>query len=150
MRKNDLKFLQSLIESVNPLKLSNEDGSSKVFHSYSAVYQFVLESMEEWAVAPYFDIEFILSKMYNRKYTVIHSMYMCYFKPLGIKEHHVVGPDKRALKSFYRDFMRALHSYCETMFDTSQFDMAFNSFMEKKERITIIKSTEELKRENHE
>lgn len=150
MRKNDLKFLQSLIESVNPLKLTNNDGTSRVFHSYSEAYQFVLEFIDQLSTYTYFDIEFILSKLYNRKYTEIHSMYMCYFKPLGIKQHHVVNPDKRELKAFYRDFMKALHSYCETMFDTSQFDMAFKLFTDRKERITIIKSTEELKNENHE
>lgn len=147
MRKNDLKFLQSLIEGVNPLKLSNEDGTSKIFHTYSEAYLYLLEKMDEWAVDTYFDTEFILSKLYKRKYPEIHSLYMSYCKPLGIKQHHVVRPDKREVKAFYRDFMKALHSYCETMFDTSQFDLAFNLYTEKKERITLIKSTKELEEE---
>lgn len=144
MRKNDLKFMKSLIEQANPLKLTNEDGSSRVFMSRRENYIAALEIIYGYAAITFIDVEYVISKIYHKKWTEAHSIYMCYFKPLGIAAHTLLNDPVRDKKAFYRDFIRAMHSYCETSFDTSQFDTAFTDFLAKYELKPIIKTRKEI------
>ena len=144
MRKSDLKFLKSLIEEANPLKLTNDDGSSRVFMSRRENYIAALEIIYGYAAITFIDVEYVISKIYHKKWTEAHSIYMCYFKPLGIAPHTLLNDPVRDKKAFYRDFIRAMHSYCETSFDTSQFDMAFTDFLAKYELKPIIKTRKEI------
>ena len=147
MRKSDLKFMTSLIEQANPLKLINEDGSSKVFYTLKEAYVYVLGQIYGWAAITFIDVEFVLSKIYKKKYSDVHSIFMSYFKPLGIDSHVQLTMQVREKKRFLRDFVRAMHSYCETTFDTNQFDAAFTEFVASLEEKLVIKSRQELEEE---
>ena len=139
--------MASLIEQANPLKLINEDGTSKVFYTLKDAYVYVLGQIYALAAITFIDVEFVLSKIYKKKYADVHSIYMLYFKPLGINSHVQLTTELREKKSFLRNFVRAMHSYCETTFDTNQFDAAFTVFVTLLEEKPVIKSRQELEEE---
>ena len=147
MTKNDLKFVRSLIERANPLKLTNEDGSSCVFFSKRFAYVEVLTRIFEYAAITYLDVEYLLFRLYKRKATATRSMYLCYCKPLGIPEHIMLDPDFSKNKAVFRDLIRALHAICGTSFDTADYDNAFVLFLAEREVKPVIKSSDELKKE---
>lgn len=147
MTKSDLKFVRSLIERANPLKMLNEDGSSCVFFSKRFAYLEALKRIYANAAITYLDVEYILYCFYKRKATWTRSMYMCYCKPLGIPEHIMLDPNFSRNKAVLRDLIRALHSICGTSFDTGDFDNAFALFMAENEVKPVIKSSEELENE---
>lgn len=148
MTKNDLKFVRSLIEQANPLKMINADGSSCVFFSKRFCYVEALLRIYTLVANTYLDIEYLLFCFYKHKATWTRSAYMCYFKPLGIPEHVLLDGDMRKNKAVLRDIIRAFHAICETSFDTSEFDNAFVLFLAEKET-HIIKSTKELQDEQN-
>ena len=148
MRKNDLIFVRSLIEKVNPLKLMSEDTSSRVFTSKRECYVETMKLIEEHSAKGYHDIEFIIAQIYHlRRVCTAHSVYMCFFKPLGVGSIVVLTGNERERKEFFRNFIRAMHSYCETDFDTYQFDLAYTEYKSFVEGKPVIKSTKEINEE---
>ena len=147
MTKSDLKFVRSLIERANPLKLLNEDGSSCVFFSHRSAYVEVLARVYQYAAITYLDVEYLLFRLYNKKGTATRSMYLCYCKPLGVPEHIMLDPDFSKNKATLRNLVRALHAICGTSFDTGEFDNAFTLFMAEFEVKPVIKSSYELEKE---
>ena len=147
MTKSDLKFVRSLLERANPLKLMNEDGSSCVFFAKRFAYVEVLERIYAYAAITYLDVEYLLYRLYNKRGSTTKSMYMCYCKPLGIPEHVLLDPTFSKNKAILRDIVRALHAYCGTSFDTSEFDNAFTLFLAETEVKPVIKSSDEIKKE---
>lgn len=147
MTKSDLKFVRSLLERANPLKLTNEDGSSCVFFSKRFAYIEVLLRIYKYAAITFLDVEYLLYRLYNKRGSTTRSMYMCYCKPLGIPEHLILNPDFSKNKAILRDLIRALHTYCGTSFDTSEFDSAFTLFIADIEAKPVIKSSDEIKKE---
>lgn len=148
MKKNDLTLVKTLIEQVNPLKLMSEDTVSRVFTSKRECYVETMKLIHSNSANGYHDIEWIISRLYHlRRACTIHSVYMCFFKPLGIKPRDVISDNDRERKEFYRKFIKAMHSYCETEFDTYQFDMAYLEFKTYLEGKPVIKSTKELQDE---
>lgn len=129
MQKREYMFMKSALDVVNPLKLANPDGSSCVFFSKREAYLYLFRFIYSISSPVYAETEFILSRLYGLRYSLIHSIYMRHFLPLGLHEYQQLNPEIRKCKNFYRDFVRALHSYCETLFDTSQFDLAWNEFV---------------------
>lgn len=147
MTKSDLKFVRSLIERANPLKLLNEDGTSCVFFAKRFAYVEVLTRIYQYAAITYLDVEYLLFRLYNKKGTATRSMYLCYCKPLGVPEHIMLDPEISKNKAVLRDLVRALHAICGTSFDTGDFDNAFTLFMAEREVKPVIKSSEELEKE---
>lgn len=147
MRRNDLIFAKSLIAMVNPLKLLNEDASSRVFTSNRECYVAAMKQIESLSARGYYDIKYIINRLYKLRGKTSHSVYMCYFKPLGIDPNVVIGRIDRERKEFFRKFIRAMHSYCETSFDTYQFDQAYVEFVSYIEGKPVIKSTKEIQDE---
>lgn len=129
MTKNDIKFMRSALEVVNPLMLACSDGTSCIFFSKREAYLYVMRYLYSNSSPVYAETEFLITRLYGLKYSKTHSIYMRHFQPLGFHTYEQLDPDIRKCKKFYRDFVRALHSYCETEFDTSQFDLAFNEFV---------------------
>lgn len=129
MQKREYMFMKSAFDIVNPLRLANEDGWSCVFFSKREAYLHLFRFIYRNSSPVYAETEFLLTRLYGERYSKTHSIYMRYFQPLGLHCYEQLDPDIRKCKSFYRDFVRALHSYCETEFDTSQFDLAWNEFV---------------------
>lgn len=148
MTKNDLKFVRSLIEQANPLKMINKDGSSCVFFSKRFCYVEALLRIYDCVAMTYLDIDYLLYNFYRHKASWTHSAYTCYFKPLGVPEHVLLDEDMRKNKGVLRNIIRAFHAICETSFDTCEFDNAFVLFLAEKET-RIIKSTKELEDERN-
>lgn len=129
MKRSELKLMKSALLAVNPFMIPNEKGESLVFFSKREAYLFLLHMIRRGAADNYIELEYVLTKIYLKRYSEIHSLFVRYFVPLGIREYMSLELDVRKNKSFYRDFAKALHSYCDTSFDTSQFDYAFNEFV---------------------
>ena len=145
MRKNDLIFLKSLIEKVNPLKFRNPDGTSFIYYTRKEVYLYVLCFLHENCLSGFVDINFMLYRLYNLKPRESYLLINRFFAPMGIQEHTVLDPDFVKNKSFYRNFVRALHAMCDTTFDISQFDSAFDEFNNQLEYKKIKIKTKEDK-----
>lgn len=150
MRKNERTFLKSLIEKVNPLMFKNPDGTSFIYQSRRDVYKYVLWFLHTNSAINYIDVTFILFRLYNKRPRDIAYIISRYFKPLDIKEHVILESDFVKNKGFYRDFIRALHAMCDTSFDVSQFDIAFNEFNSELEyKQTKIKTKEDKENEQN-
>ena len=146
MRKSDLKFVASLIEQANPLKLRNSDNTSRCFYSLRDAYYFVLEEIEKYSADIYIDVEYVISKLYNMsRHSEVHHVYLAYYKPLGIMDAEKLDPEYKNNKSFYRKFIRALHSYTNTSYDEGLFELAYIEFVTKRTQNTKIKTNEESK-----
>lgn len=142
--------MSSLIEQANPLKLKNEDGTSKVYHSLKFAYYDVLGWIYALSAITFIDVEYVISRIYQLKYSETHHAYLTYFRPLGIETHVALATQVREKKQFYRNFIRAMHNYCGTHFDTYQFDAAFMEFSAALEAKPIILSTKELEEKRNE
>ena len=126
--KNDDFFIMSLFEQANALYLKNNDGTSRVFTSRVTLYVAAMKLIYQYSAVMYIDLVYVISEMYNMKGSLALSVYNKHLKPLGLKQMMVVRMDDKEAKSYYRDIIRGLHSYCGTHFDTYAFDSAFNEF----------------------
>lgn len=121
-------FMKSVFDVVNPLKLAINECQSYVFFSKREAYLHVLNFIKQNSSLTYIEVEYVITRLYGLPYSKAHSVFLRHFQPIGLHTYETLEPDIRKCKKFYRDFVRALHSYCETEFDTSQFDMAYNEF----------------------
>lgn len=144
MRKHDLKLIESLFEEVNPFRLANDDGSSRIFMSRFDLYVYMLELIDAHSAITYIEVEYVIARIMKIKYTQAHHIYMRFFKPLGIEEQKRLEFDKKNLKVFYRNFIKALHSIYNTSFDIAAFDRAWVVFMASLDNPVKINSTEEF------
>ena len=120
--------MKSVFDVVNPLKLAIDEYTSYVFFSKREAYLHVLNFIKDNSSLTYIEVEYVITRLYGIPYSKAHSVFLHHFQPIGLHTYETLEPDIRKNKKFYRDFVRALHSYCETEFDTSQFDMSFNEF----------------------
>lgn len=144
MRKHDLKLIESLFEEVNPFRLANDNGSSRIFMSRFDLYVYMLELIDAHSAITYIEVEYVIARIMKIKYTPAHHIYMRFFKPLGIEEQKRLEFDKKNLKVFYRNFIKALHSIYSTSFDIASFDRAWVVFMASMDNPVKINSTEEF------
>ena len=143
MRKRDLKLIETLFEAVNPFRLANDDGSSRIFMSRFDLYVYLLELIDAHSAITFIEVEYVIAKILRLKYTQAHHIFMRFFKPLGIEEQKRLEFDKKNLKGFYRNFIKALHSVYNTSFDIASFDRAWVVFMTSLDNPVKINSTEE-------
>ena len=148
MRKNEITFVKSLIEKVNPFKLKNPDGTSFIHQTRREAYLYVLEFVQSNSAMGYLDVAYVLYRLYDSTPRQFAYVIAKYFQPLGIKEHEVLNSDFAKNKGFYRNFIKGLHVMCETTFDVSQFDAAFDEYRNQLEyKQTKIKTKEDKENE---
>lgn len=145
-RKDREIFYKSLIEMVNPLCLRNDDMTSRVFFSRQELYLHIMEYIHSMSTPGYVDVAFIVSEIYDTNFNDVNSILLKHFAPLGIPQILLVDTEDPKSKVHYRNFIRALHSYCDTGFDVSAFDRAFVLFMGN---IESKKLEEEIKKKTN-
>lgn len=143
MRKSDIKLIESLFEEVNPFRMANDDGTSRIFVSRLVLYEYILELIDAHSAITFIEVEYVIAKILRVKYTQAHHIYMKYFKPLGIERQKRLEFDIKNLKGFYRNFIKAMHSVYNTSFDIASFDRAWVVFVTKLDNPVKINSTEE-------
>lgn len=143
MRKNEIAFVKSLIEKVNPFKLKNPDGTSFIYQTRREAYLYVIGFVQSNSAMGYLDVAYVIYRLYDSTPRELALDIAKYFQPLGIKVHEVLDPDFAKNKGFYRNFIRALHSMCDTTFDVSQFDTAFDEYRNQLEYKQIKIKTKE-------
>ena len=143
MRKNEIAFVKSLIEKVNPFKLKNPDGTSFIQQTRREAYLYVLGFVQSNSAMGYLDVAYVLYRLYDSTPRQFAYVIAKFFQPLGIKEHEVLDPDFANNKGFYRNFIKGLHAMCDTTFDVSQFDAAFDEYRNQLEYKQIKIKTKE-------
>lgn len=144
MKKSDLILIESLFGEVNPLRLTNDDGTSRIFMSRFDLYTYLLELIDAHSALTYIEVEYVIAKILKVKYPQARHIYMKYFKPLGIERQKRLELDMKNLKGFYRSFIKALHSVYNTSFDIAAFDRAWVVFVASMDDPVKINSTEEF------
>lgn len=144
MKKSDLKLIESLFEEVNPFRMADDEGNSRIFMSRFDLYICILELIDAHSAITFIEVEYVIAKILKIKYTQAHHLYMKYFKPLGIESQKRLEYDKKSLKEFFRNFIKALHSIYNTSFSIAAFDRAWVVFMTSMDNPGKIHSTEEF------
>lgn len=143
MRKGDLKLIESLFEEVNPFRMANDDGTSRIFITRLVLYEAILEQIDAYSAITYIETEYVIAKILKVNYPQARHIYMKYFKPLGIERQKRLELDMKNLKGFYRNFIKALHSIYNTSFDIASFDRAWVVFVASMDNPVKIQSSEE-------
>ena len=144
MKKNNV-FYKSLLRQANPLELRNPDFSSKCFPSLQSTYSYVIQQLYLNAQYGYVDLVFEIAELYYCTFAEAIELYNNWFKPLFDKRIFYVKLGESSSKSFYRNFIIALHKRTRTEFDPNQFRMAFEQFLkdlEYEKNNKIIKGNE--------
>lgn len=144
MRTGYLKLIETLFEEVNPFRLANDDGSSRIFMSRFDLYYYFLELIDAHSAITFIEVEYVIAKILSVKYTQAHHIYMKFFKPLGIERQKRLELDAKSLKGFYRNFIKAMHSIYNTSFDIASFDRAWVVFVAQLDNPVKINSSEEF------
>lgn len=143
MRKGDLKLIESLFEGVNPFRMADDDGNSRIFMSRFDLYVCILEQIDAYSAITYIEVEYVIAKILKVRYTEARHIYMKFFKPLGIERQKRLENEMKNLKGFYRNFIKALHSIYNTSFSIAAFDRAWVVFVASMDNPVKIQSSEE-------
>lgn len=144
MRKGDIKLIESLFEEVNPFRMADDNGNSRIFITRLVLYESILELIDAYSAITYIETEYVIANILKVKYPQARHIYMKYFKPLGIERQKRLELDMKNLKGFYRNFIKALHSIYNTSFDIASFDRAWVVFVASMDNPVKINSTEEF------
>lgn len=119
------KFVESIIEQVNPLMLPKEDGTAFVFDNLRSAYLYVMDKCLEIAPKGYVDLLLILTQLYGWKKSKALTFYEHHMKQrMGSRVFLLKLGDSKA-KTFFRKFLFILSEYYKTDFDIYAFEQAY-------------------------
>ena len=124
------KFVDSIIEEVNPLELPKEDGTGYVWHSMVDCYLYVMNRLLSLSPNAYLDMYLIIAKLWNVSFVRAKDDYHnCFHKFVTERKQFMMLDDPKA-KSFFRMFLMGAHRKTGTTFNAEAFRAAFDLFQE--------------------
>lgn len=119
------KFVTSIINEVNPLWLPKEDGTGKVFSSYTDCYVYFMDKCFEVAPKGYMDLLVLLVGIYRWPFNKAIVFFKTFAeKRMGDRVTLLKIGDLKS-KAFYRKFITCMHDYYNTKFDLAAFSHAW-------------------------
>ena len=119
------KFINSIIQKVNPLELPAEDGTGLVFGSMTECYIYVMDFVADKAKNGWVDMYFILAEMYNLSFQTTKNTYIFYFQKQFPQRYEVLAWGEPKTKTFFRKLIMCLHSRKSSTYDMLSFEEAY-------------------------
>ena len=124
------KFVDSIIEEVNPLELPKEDGTGYVWHKMEDCYVYVMESFHSIAPAGYVDFYLVIAEIFHVPFSKAKEMYEHWFASQMEKRYHLIEWTSPMAKKLFRKFLVCAHKMRKTSFDLTAFDNAFEIYQQ--------------------
>lgn len=119
------KFVDSIINAVNPLWLPDEEGNGKVFTSYMDCYVYFMDKCLEVAPKGYMDLLVLLAEIYGWDFTTAVRFYRTFAGERMGERITLLKLGEGKSKAFYRKFITCMHEYFGTKFDLAAFSQAW-------------------------
>lgn len=124
-------IISQLIQQFNPFGLLNSAGEPQVFHNTSDAYLYVLVKLYVMAPRGFVEMPLFLAELYPHLSFPECKVLTTDMQTLGIYERNFVEYETKNGKKFLECLCRALHSLCESKFDSSAFEHAYQLLLNR-------------------